>query len=193
MIGDEVADSDGDEVADGKAESPRQVDRRRQYRRRIVVALVTAAAVGAGITAYSLAGDDSDDGREASSGALRPAEEVACAARILEGDVVSVRESGRREGGYPAVTVTLAVKDWLKPAAGPGTAKFSIPEPKEAGGPVLRTGDRVLFEAWDHPDIVDAYFTGRRIEVKRASLSRALEKGAQTRCPDSWTRRQDDG
>ncbi|MHC5260809.1 hypothetical protein ACYSUO_23245 [Streptomyces sp. UC4497] len=181
IIGDEAGKPD-------REASPRILGRHRGR----TVALIAAAAVSIGLLAYGLTGNDDESASgEASSRALKPAERIACAAQIVDGTVLTVRPAPEQEGQRPEVTVSLTVKDWVKPTQGPGKLEIEIPEPKQAGAPLLRTGDRVLFEVWNHPDIDNTYFTGRKIEVTRKSLYGALGDRSKSTCPDFWKRRQD--
>lgn len=183
----------------GQPDAPHQPLPHAARRRRLAGALIAAAAVGTVLLTVLLTGDGTGSGSaDASSQALSDAEEIACAVQIVEGVILEVRDAtapGERVpvDELPQVTVSLAVKDWIKPAHGPGRLDIKAADPAASGAPPLHKGDRVLFEVWDHPDIDNNYFTGSQLQPKRESVQSALNEGLKSTCPHFWKRRQNDG
>lgn len=178
MIGDEAARDDAAPAADARAP---------WWRRRSIAAgaLLAAAAVSVGGLSLTLGGGDPSQSPEADPGGQGQTlvEWVACARLIAEGDVVAVREAP--EPGR--VTVTFAVRDWIKPAQGDDQVTLDVVDPTEAqvrepwtpGGPLLI----VVPERHDQPTDT---FRGAELTDNREQIESALPRAATTECPAPW-------
>ena len=98
----------------------------------------------------------------------------SCARRIVDGTALSIRAASRP--GH--LVVTLAVRDWLKPATGPDRADVEVPDPASRGEPPFRTGQREILIVWRDIDRVDR-FTGATAEPNRQALLKAQPRATE--------------
>ncbi|QNE75973.1 hypothetical protein F0344_16205 [Streptomyces finlayi] len=165
---------------------------RKRRRRALVGGLVTVAVVATVLVATL--STDRPNGSGEGSQSLSVAESIACAETIVEGDVLAIRDTRppepKPDDWLPHITVTLAVKDWIKPLKGPKRLDVDIAAPWEGKSPIA-TGERLLIKVWNHPGISNQSYRAGQLKPTRESLARWLPTGMKTSCPDFWTHPKD--
>ncbi|UYM07588.1 hypothetical protein [Solicola gregarius] len=148
--------------------------------------MLVAASIVAAAVATAVYANGSDPDQDASQ-ALTGAEEIACAYRIVEGTIVSTKRTTKAL----EVWMTIAVDDWIKPAAETrattrvltGSARFNETRPYEPG-------QRVLVLVLGKPDAavgnLATLYRGKEADWQRRRIERYLPEAADTTCPDFW-------
>ena len=176
----------------GQADTPQQPHAANRRRRVLAGGLVTVA-VAATVLVATLS-TDRPDGSGDGSQSLSVAESIACADTIVEGDVLAIRDTlppvPKPDDWLPHITVTLAVKDWIKPEEGSARLDVDIAAPEKGYAPIA-TGERLLIKVWNHPGISNQYHRTGELELAREDLAQWLPTGLKTSCPDFWTHPKD--
>jgi hypothetical protein len=114
--------------------------------------------------------------------ALSPAEEIACARVIVEGDVLEVSEAPREDH----VTVTVGVRDWIKP-------RDDVREQMrfELWDPIVLDGREHAYDIGTRVVVIDPKGSehepralwDRSLRIFHEDLDDALAKAPHTDCP----------
>ncbi|CAL9421436.1 hypothetical protein SUDANB121_01876 [Nocardiopsis dassonvillei] len=125
-------------------------------------------------------------------------ESIACAETIVEGEITAVEEMALslpetadppdpQAGQEPMVELTIAVREWIKPASGGETTRVTVLDPAYANpGDSLEEGMDVLVTV---PRTVGSSAVVRRgadISREREAVMRDLPRAEGVECPEEW-------
>ena len=126
----------------------------------------------------------SSEGPEGTAGGLGDGityvDYVACSRVIAEGEILRVRDAAQHD----RVTVTLQVKEWIKPADGVSTVDLTVVDPAVARvRPPFEERSHVLMVVPLQPDREADAFRGEELVYFRSVIDEALARAANAQCP----------
>lgn len=192
LIGDEAARADdwADVWADPRAATGTARARRTgrwhalPTRRRRAVSGALGAVAALSLGALLIFGaDGADDEVPADSGRGQDRYEgIACSRLIADGDILAVRD-----GPEGRVVLTVAVREWVKPARGPGRVRVEVADPSANGSDEPWRPQRdVLLVVPVRPDLLAAAYDGGSRTSQLARMKRDLPRAERTSCPAYW-------
>ncbi|WP_405615956.1 hypothetical protein OG292_21925 [Streptomyces sp. NBC_01511] len=161
-------------------------------------ALVAAVAAGIGLLTLTLGNPNTaspgggdraapDAGGAGSGQGQTLLEWVACGRTIAVGDVMAVSPSGQ-DG---RLTVTFAVRDWIKPSQGEREIELDVVDPAEARvREPWRVGQHLLIVVPQRRDLETDTFAGAELADNQADIEEALPEAERTPCPTVWRAEQ---
>jgi hypothetical protein len=111
---------------------------------------------------------------------LSGGEQIACARRIVEGDVLDVHKAQAKN----RLSVTLSVADWIKPAHGASTVHLDLADPATVHGKRPTAGDHVLMIVPKARDNQAVALRGDDLTRYRTSLPLNLRRAKKATCPE---------
>lgn len=188
MIGDEAGRTDGwaaDTWADtwaGADTRTARAHRTGRRRRALSGALGAVAALGIGaLLVFGAGGADDEVPADSGQGQNRY-EGIACSRLIADGDILAVED-----GPEGRVVLTLAVREWVKPARGPERVRIEVVDPSANGADEPWKPQRdVLLTVPVRPDLWAAAYDGPGRTSELAQMKRDLPRAERTSCPAYW-------
>ncbi len=173
-----------------EAGAPGAAGRRRGHPALWGLAGVSAAGALTAVLVVPLGGDGTGPAVDRGQ---TPAEQIACADVIVEGEVSSVeavtdpRGEGPRAAEEPLVEVTIAVREWVKPASGGETARVTVPDPAYADPlEALAVGTDVFVTVPRSAGLPAGIHQGADVPAAREEGEGELARAGEAACPPEW-------